>query len=138
MDEQKRKELTKKYLSASSTLKEEELLMNDPHNTLGDWATFVRNEKSEVPMNLGKDVMQAIGKKTNSKRIFLFRAVSVAAAFALLLSFLFIPSRENEMTYEEKVEMLEQVLSGFSTETNVIADSDVIYEDELLIVYMNK
>ncbi len=134
MDEQKQNELTEKYLNATSTLQEEEELFNT--DSPEAWATFVQKQKKRIPEGLEREVMSAIGKKAKSKRRFLNRTLPIAATVALLLSFLFIPSKEKEMTYEQKVELLEQALSGFQEKGNPIPERNVIYEDELLVVYL--
>ena len=137
MNEQKTKELKKKYLNAESTLQEEnELLegMLDPD--LNDWARFINNEKRPILEDMVPNVMAEIAEKKKAKKRFIYIATSIAASIILLLAYHFILAPEKEMSYNKKVELLNEVLSMNQNETILIPKDDVVYEDEIVIIYL--
>ena len=130
-------DMINKYLEAETTLEEEKELFDtcERQSGIGAWTTFAKREKIQPPANL-KDSVRAAIRTKKRKRQRMLVPVSIAASIALLVTvFLNIPgNRESE--YLEKEAQLREALSLFSADEGVRESQQVIYEDEMLIIYM--
>ena len=142
MTSRKPDELIKKYLEAETTLEEEETLFDGENQPpgLAEWATYRKQKSKRAPSHLPDTIWSAIQRRRRNKRRMLI-GMPVAASIALLVMSIFFspdPVTQNEgpITYDEKEALLKEALSMFPDEKPTMSKEQIIYEDELVIIYM--
>lgn len=133
-------ELLDKYEQGLASQEEMDLMMEqfeDSRSGPGVWFNFLRLQKKKAPKNLNHQVWSAIQthEKKNKRKITWF--ISAAASLAILISLIFITPilrNQKEMSYEEKAAKLEEALSLISEHNNQ-ANMEIIYEDEIILIY---
>ena len=97
------------------------------------WSLYVEGHKQPVPPGIGEKVWAGIRpRKQKQQRIIL--ATSIAASLGLLVSF-FIPASQ-EQSDAEKRRLLQEALSMFPEEEKTPNEEDIIYEDDMIIIYI--
>ncbi|MEL7001771.1 MAG: hypothetical protein AAFN93_03450 [Bacteroidota bacterium] len=135
MSKEKSDDLIDKYLAAESTLEEEKKLFNSEQTGLEAWSNYVKQKKKKAPTDLNAKIMASIQTRKRRKQRFLF-GVSAAAASLVLFMVLFMSNKSNhEMNYAEKEAKLNEALSMFPDDDPVKSERDIIYEDEIIVIY---
>ena len=133
-------ELLNKYEQGLASQEEMNLLLEqfeDSRSGPEVWFNYLRLQKRKAPENISSKVWSAIQSHEKKKNRKITWFISAAASLAILISLIFIsPSLRNqkEMSYEEKAAKLEEALSLIS-ENNEQADRNIIYEDEIIVIY---
>ncbi len=104
------------------------------------WFKFLKHRKKQKPKNIENQIWTAIQNEEKQKSRFILRALSVAASAAIIISVLWItdPLKPREMSYEEKVAVLEEVQLMISASQKAELNNIIIYEDETIIIYTEK
>ncbi|QTE21427.1 hypothetical protein [Polaribacter cellanae] len=137
MNIRKSDDLKNKYFTAKTTLEEEEWLFNSKNNDpeIEKWATYVNKNKAEIPSNLKDSVWSAIQNKEKRKKQKLIRLSGIAASIVLFIS-IFIYNYTNKINDKKNEALLNEALSMFPKEKNVAEIQQVLYEDNMVIVYL--
>jgi len=131
-------DLLSKYFAAESTIKEEEELFSQGNETAGieEWSRFVQNKKVKAPSDLKASIWSKIQAKKRRKQRFMMGMSGIAASITILLVLFFNGVEDNGMPYEEKEAMLKEALSMFGDEPNEKNKQTIIYEDEMIVIYI--
>lgn len=143
MKAKKIKELTEKYEAGDSTLKEEQSLFDSAENsgsTIEPWSAFVKGNKREAPGNLNETLWSSFQNRTSRRRKLRIATMSAAASVMLIIAILIINPGQKQLSYSEKEALLEQAINMFEdSEQEIVGqeimEQEVIYEDELIIIY---
>ncbi len=130
-------ELVEKYLAAESTLAEEEELFNTRESQAGmeEWSTYVKQKRKKAPTDLTDSILAAIQTKKRRSQRFLLSFAGVAASIALLLA-IFTYTTSKGIDYDQKQAVLNEALSMFTEEKHTPIHKNIIYEDDMVIIYM--
>lgn len=97
-----------------------------------EWKTFAKNNTIITPENINNDIWKGIEQNRIQKRRIIGTIAIAASIFALLL----INHRAiNTQTYEQKEALLTEALEMFSDNKKTSTKSEIIYEDELIVIY---
>jgi len=143
MKAKKIKELTEKYKAGNSTLEEDQSLFNSTENTgsiFEPWSAFVKGNKREAPGNFNESLWNSFQNRTRSKYRLRIAMMSAAASVILIITFLTVKPEQEKLSYSEKEALLEQAINMFEDSGQEIVEQDIteqeiIYEDELIIIY---
>ena len=123
----------------TSTEEEDVLLEHFSDSRTGDKVLFnyIMHQKKMVPDNLENQIWSSIQSGEKKKKRFMLRMTLAAASVILVISYLliFVPGHQEEMTYREKVAILEEAQSMISGATENTTKREIIYEDDVLIIY---
>ncbi len=141
MNRETDKKLLEKYSEGLATQEEMDLLVNqnDSFNDVSAaWFKYLKIQRVKSPENINSQVWSAIQSQERRKIRRIKQFLLAAACIAVLISvFIFSPSLRNqkEMSYEEKVLVLEEALSLIQ-ETTENSGRRIIYEDEIISIYV--
>ncbi len=122
--------LIEKYKAAETSLEEEAYLKENAKDLESQtWFDYLKKSKIQVDSKLKDDIWQTIYKRRNNNRLKIF---SAAAAIAFIVLFSISYFKPREQSFEEKVALLQEAKAMFSNE---LPPYNVIYEDELVIIY---
>jgi len=129
------------YEEGLSSLEEEEKLaslLGESNDGVNAWFKYIQQQKKVAPQNLESDIWALIQKRESRKRRILLRVASVAASIILGVSvFLTIQTRPQEkMSYAEKAAVFEEALAMISDTQEQPILGEILYEDEILIIYI--
>ena len=130
--------LIKKYKEGNTTLNEEKFLFDNAQNSEPSfevWATFVRNNKMEAPKNFNDTLWESFQNKRIRKRKIFVGIISAAATVILLISLSITNPQQKGLSYAEKEALLNQALSMVSNSERAEIPQNIIYENEMLIIY---
>jgi 23S rRNA-/tRNA-specific pseudouridylate synthase len=133
--------IIEKYENGDSSINEEKILHNhidESDQSLKSWSRFIKNHKTEVPEKFNERLWEKFESKTKSTRKLFIGAISIAASILLVLA-LYINNHksQHELSYEEKVALLNQAREMLYHEDD-IAQQDIIYEDDIIIIFTDK
>ncbi|QCX00775.1 hypothetical protein FGM00_11895 [Aggregatimonas sangjinii] len=136
MKSKKLEDIIKKYLAAESTLAEERTLFEHEENTpeLEKWSTYVKHNKEVAPAHLRSTIAAAIQTRKRRKQRIFIGISGVAATIAIIMAVLMYPTKTT-MGYEEKQALLNEAFTMFPEEQQIAGNKNIVYEDELVIVY---
>lgn len=139
MNADKLKHIIDKYESGASTLEEEQMLFDHLENSdtsLGAWATFVKQNKSDVPKDLNESLWQSLEARKPKKSRVLVKLLSAAAAVLLtIVLFIDLPTNDNQ-SYSEKEALLNEARSMFEKNDHPkYYKNEIIYETDEMIIY---
>tara|TARA_Y100001949_G_scaffold18032_1_gene12804 strand:- start:271 stop:606 length:336 start_codon:yes stop_codon:yes gene_type:complete len=97
------------------------------------WSLYVEGHKQPIPPGISEKVWAGI-RRRKQKRQRIMIAASVAASLALLITF-FVPANQ-EQSDAEKRRLLQEALSMFPEEEKTPNEVDIIYEDDMIIIYV--
>ena len=139
MNNRKSDDLMEKYLAADSTLEEEDKLFNSENQLPGikDWSSYVIQKRKKTPSNLKDSIWAAIQTRKRKKQRFLVILSGVAAAIALVITTFIYPTVNIHSDYKEKEALLNEALSMFSDEQPIPEKQSIIYEDDVVIIYVS-
>jgi|SRR5680860_564689 len=138
MKEDKTERLIKKYKEGNSTLNEEQFLFDNAKNSepsLEVWSTFVKNNKTETPENFNALLWESFQNKKIRKRKIFVGIMSAAASVILLISLFLANPKQEELNYSEKETLLNLALDMVSNPGLVEIEQNIIYENEMVIIY---
>lgn len=137
MSNKENKNLLNKYLEAESSLEEEKQLLDGQNNdpAMDSWFRFVNESKTKVPAGLNDKILASIESRNKSKHRFMNWGYGIAASIALIVGVFFFQSREND-DYLEKEALLNEALSMFPEPEQQDTDRTILYEDEMIIIYV--
>lgn len=138
MKSRKAEDLIKKYLAAESTLAEERTLFEHADSTpeLEKWSTYVKHNKEVAPAHLRNVIATAIQTRKRSKQRIFMGISGVAATIAIVMAVLMYPTKTT-MGHEEKQALLNEAFTMFPDVKPISESKNIMYEDELVIVYLN-
>lgn len=133
------KQLEKYEKGLSSSHEEQELisLLSSSAKGKNAWFKFIKLQKAKVPENLEDDIWTSIQNQENRKKRLLIRISSIAASvvLALSLSMGFFNRNPEEMTLQEKEAVLKEAMALIPETQNKSILGEIIYENEILIIY---
>lgn len=138
MNQDELKRLIEKYESGASTLEEEQILFEHAEHSdsrMAAWATFVKQNRPEVPQNLNEDLWDTFENKNTNKRRVIFGIVVAAASVLLALNIFVATPTDEKQSYAEKEALLEEARSMFSETKKKEITNEVIYENEFITIY---
>ena len=138
MKENEYKNLIEKYKEGSSTLKEEQFLIDNANHSepsLEAWYTFVKKNKTETPKGLNDKLWKSFQKNKTSKKRRFIRVLSAAASVLILISFFITTLGQEEQSYSEKERLLNQALGMFDGFEQEEVQHNVFYENDMIILY---
>jgi len=128
------------YREGRTTLQEEKLLLGHQGISLpgeGAWFNFARLHRKNAPESLEMDIMAIIRKKKKKKRLIARMGSAAAILIAAIITIvLAVPVRQDIMTYNEKVDAIQEALDMFKPTLSAEAGKEIIYEDDILIIYI--
>jgi len=140
MNTEKEDKLYKSYLAGMTSLDEERTLeasSGDARSGEKVWFNFTRSHRKTAAVDLEKNIVSAIIARRGQTRRRIAQYGSIAAIMVLSVTLAVLhPWKPAEMSYEEKVIALGQALELVGTEMTAEADQEIIYEDEILIIYI--
>ncbi|MEM9325275.1 MAG: hypothetical protein AAGA85_06455 [Bacteroidota bacterium] len=143
MTSRKPDNLIDKYLAAETTLEEEETLFDGKNQQPGiaEWATYRNRKRNKAPSNLPDTIWSTIQKRRRNRQRMLIGLPAVAASIAFVVFALIYDAGDQQVaprpiTYDEKEALLHEALSLFSEEQPTTSKQNVIYEDDVVIIYM--
>lgn len=130
-------ELVKKYFAAESTLSEEKRLFNSKTQTKGneEWSTYIRQKRKKAPFDLKDTIWEAIQTRKRKQQRF-HMTLSIAAAIGIFMIAYISTPKDKNMSYERKSAILKEALSMFLDPTTTTVTQNIIYEDDLVIIYV--
>ncbi len=138
MKESKIAKLYEKYKEGDTSLNEERFIFDnakDSEPALEVWSTFVKNNEVIAPQNFNDELWESFHNKRNKKRKIAGFIMSAAASALLLITLFVGNSRQGELSYSEKEALLNQALNMFPNTTHEVIERNIIYENEMIIVY---
>ena len=98
------------------------------------WAQYRRAQQKVMPEDLLDNIAKEIDERQPKRRNLIITIASVAASIALLAAFFINRSVNNELSYDEKAAMLEEILNTLPEEQ--VNNEYVLYEDAMLVIYL--
>ena len=138
MKEKNINKLTEKYEVGASTLQEEQFLFDNAENSesgIEAWSTFVKRNKKEAPENFNDKLWNSFQNRINKQRRFKIRIISAAASVLLIIALSIGSLIQKELSNNKKEALLNQALSMFADSEQEITMENIIYEDEIIIIY---
>lgn len=138
MKEKKIDNLIEKYEAGASTSQEEQFLFDNAENsgsTIEAWSTFVKRNKSEAPENFNDTLWDSFQNRNIRKRRFKIAIMSAAASVLLIIALFIGNPGQKKLSYSEKEALLNQALNMFPDSEQEITKGNIIYEDEIIIIY---
>lgn len=137
MKEELMNNLIEKYKSGLTSLEEEKTLFESDAITdksIQKLVTFIKKTKKQAPENFNEKLWVSFEEKTKKPNKYRIGLISAAASLALILSIYMSNNNSNELTIGEKEALLKEAKSMFLA-TNEEAKYDVVFENELVVVY---
>ena len=137
MKEEHIKNIIEKYKLGTSSLEEEKTLLESDvivDEPIRNLSTFIKNNKKEAPDNFNQKLWESFNKKIKKPNTFRLRLFSAAASIALIVSIFIYNNNKNEMPVSEKEALLNEAKRMFMA-SNEEEKYDVIFENELVVVY---
>ncbi len=138
MKEDEIERLIEKYKEGNSTLNEEQFLFDHIKNSeasLEAWSTFIKNNKKETPNNFNDTLWESFQNNKTGKRKRFVGIISAVASVILLISLYIASTKEKELSYSEKEDLLNQALNMVSNSEPSEIQQSIIYENEMIIIY---
>ncbi|WP_341224837.1 hypothetical protein [uncultured Arcticibacterium sp.] len=129
--------LIEKYKAGETTLKEEQFLLentSDVDTEMSAWFQYAKQKRKEPTPALKEKIWASISKKRIPFRIGMFAA---AASILFLAVFFIHNARQEKLAYEKKEATLKEALAMLSEPEIIPSKKNIIYEDELVIIYNN-
>ena len=138
MSKGKYEDLIEKYEQGESTLTEEQIIFDNAESLANEsqaWFKFIQLNKKKAPKGLQDSIWESIHKKRIINHRLRVVMLSAAASILLLLSLTIYKPFGNIQSYNEKEALLNQALSMFADPEQKITKENIIYEDEIIIIY---
>lgn len=131
-------QLIEKYESGLSS-KEDELYLiehlDESTHELNPWFQFVKHHKTKTSENFNEELWESFENKTQSKRKLILGMLTAAASVLLFLALFLGNNKQETLSYEEKAALLNQAKNMLTKQKQGIAQQDIIYEDQNIIIY---
>ncbi len=144
MNKEEIKKLLELYEQGLSSSEEEATLiknLGESKNKTHPWFNYLNKKRVKTPENMEDQIWKNIQDKEKNKSRIALRILSVAASVTLLFSILWISTDVFEpkmMSFEEKVMLLKEARAMISADEESTTSREILYEDELLIIYAEK
>ena len=131
--------LNEKYLEGATSIAEEELLFNKLNNSdhgIASWSKYVQDQKRQAPKDLSTSLWEAENfqiKKKPSKYVYVIVIVLIISLFGLLAAY---STKPKDLDYATKRILLNEAIAMTAPETQIPQGKQIIYEDDLLIIYI--
>jgi CRISPR/Cas system-associated protein Cas5 (RAMP superfamily) len=137
MKANKSDDLVKKYLEAKTSLSEEKKLFvsSELNKDLMAWSQFVKHSKKKPASDLKDSIMDTINMKQRKKQRYLMQFSGIAASLVLIALFLYNQNTKQNEDIEKEL-LLEEALSMFDHEDQKTERKDIVYEDDMVIIYI--
>ena len=138
MKEDEINKLIEKYKEGESTLDEEQFLLDhvdESEPSLKLWSSYVNNTKIQVPEHFNDSLWKSFEKRKAKKRKVFVTGIMAAASILLLIPLLLTQSTNKELDYAEKEALLHQALMMVSDSNTNETQQNIIYENEMIIIY---
>jgi len=138
MKEETIKELFEKYKKGDTSISEEKELfnsVNESQSEIRSLSQFIKNNQIKTPENLNEKLWESFDKKSVRKNKSRIGMYSAAASILLLFSLYFWNVKPKEMTYNEKLTLLNEAKSMFVDTPEKEINRNIILETDLIIVY---
>jgi hypothetical protein len=138
MKEETISSMFEKYENGETSLEEEQALFSKTHENESEvnaLAGFLKRNQIKTPDHFNKDLWKSFDKKTSKNSRFRIGVFSAAASILLLFSMYFWNISKKEMTYNEKVALLNEAKSMFENISQKELDQNIILETDMVIVY---
>ncbi len=124
-------------LTSSAEEKELLSLLSNSEKGANAWFKYLKLHKSKAPENLENSIWMSIQSREKRNRKTAFLKLAAAASVVLAVSIFLVarPKHYIEMSYNEKAEMLESALSLIPDNQNNKTLTEILYEDENIIIY---
>lgn len=135
MSNKNKEEIIDKYLEGNSSLEEEgEIFNTETENSdLDPWFGFAKRLRLKAPKNLNDSVWVAVQTKRKRSQRLIYGIVAAAASGALIIS---LSINSSKQSYAEKEALLKEALAMFKEDEPETEKQNIIYEDELIVIYM--
>jgi hypothetical protein len=135
------KSLTHKYKQGETSKEEENFLIENAKisdKSIHSWLAPLKSNKEQIESQKGKISWDSFENKIEKKRKFKFGLVIAAAAsFALIATLSLGTPTENELSYAEKELLLNEALNMYKSKEVVLKSEQILYEDDMVIIYTN-
>jgi hypothetical protein len=143
MNQEEINNLLEIYEQGLSSSEEENILrekLGEDRKGSHPWFSYLNNKRINTPKHIEAQVWKSIQAHEKGKSRLGIKFISIAASIALLFSVLWItdPFKPREMSYEEKVAVLEEVQLMISASQKAELNNIIIYEDETIVIYTEK
>jgi len=137
MKEEPINQLIHKY-KAGETSKQEELYLQDNSEKLTDEDKgifrYIHEHKTRAPLHFNEDQWKLFQIRRKQRKIKRYSIISVAASLIIVVTLFLMKPAGNEMDIAEKQAKLKEALQllDHAQKTN---ENNILYEDELVIIY---
>lgn len=131
-------EILKKYKESMSTLSEEKTLLEHSEHTpsaMKGWFAFIKRNRRKAPAGFNERMWKEFEGKVQKPRKRYMEILAVAASLILLVAVFWNSPGDDIPAKEEK---LSQALQMFEDAPQPAIDHDILYEDDMIIVYSTK
>jgi hypothetical protein len=99
------------------------------------WSQFVKHSKKKPASDLKDSIMDTINMKQRKKQRYLMQFSGIAASLVLIALFLYNQNTKQNEDIEKEL-LLEEALSMFDHEDQKTERKDIVYEDDMVIIYI--
>jgi len=139
MNMEKDKRLIEKYLDGQTSLSEEQKLFNDSdidHPTISPWAKYVNHKKIQAPANLNTTLWNPENYSPR-KSLRKYIAILIITILLVVTGILISNSHQSkELDYATKKSLLDQAIAMTAPIDPTPQQKEILYEDELIIIYI--
>ena len=137
MKEEHINHLISKY-KAGETSKQEELYLQHHSENLEheqkDMFKYIHEHKTHAPSNFNEDQWKIFQLRQKQRKINRYSIISVAASLIVVVTLFLMKPAGKEMDITEKQAKLNEALQLIDN-TQQVNENDILYEDELVIIY---
>ena len=131
-------DLIRKYLAGETSLDEEEVLISTEGKSPDayTWFTYASRTRRKARPGLNDSIRTVIQNRKKRNQRFLFTVYGIAASIAIFLLVSNYQPSDTNAEYKKKEALLNEALSLFPEEKTVPASRNIVYEDEMVIIYL--
>lgn len=132
MKEENINNLIEKYRSGTTSLEEEQFLLENVNKldaAIEASSVFIKMNKKEIPDNFNDKLWDSFEPKIKTKHKYSYKIFGAVASVAIFVTLAFYTFSNNEQSIEEKEFLLNEAKNMF------VNNENIIFEDELIIVY---
>jgi|GEM_PF-6050507 len=130
-----------RFFAGETSLEEEQKIYRealDEQTAIKGLAFVAKKHKIVAPEELEKTAWEAIDQHRKKHKKAVWRHWAIAASIALLVSLGIGYLTQHGQSEAEKKRLLQEALYITNTEQQTIHKEDILYEDELIIVYLSE
>jgi len=101
------------------------------------WFSYIKKHQRTAPESLENQILSLIqSEDKRKKRLTIFWTLAAASvSLVIVLSLIFTPWQQKEMSYEEKAAILEEAILLASGADDAPSEREILYEDEIICIY---